>query len=872
MQEQSVTYEKLNLMKKQTLQLLQDDFANMTELMICCYDGENQPLTEISGRNSREKETEALFSSDLVQEVLERVADGSLEEIAVESTENGENVAAVAVRLADVSAVKIVVIGRDDNESFFGKLDFLRDFTRSLLGARLAGELSKQDLQESNRQKKEIEYTLESNNATSEIVHLLDSDAKLGDVLGHALEILVKQIQTSSGQVINYVPKHSHVSVAAEWCREGMSSLEEHIVGTGYKALWKTERPMVISTDYIAASGLQKDFEECGILAGLFFPVIKSENGTVTFLALQEREVDRIWTVDEVKFVADTITVVQSVLTKRFQKESLNRSYEALKSVLDHVGASIYVKDAATGSELFSNNRLKANFTKEIQKGTFDGLMKQGIPIGKNKNTFEIHYMDRDRWYDVIRTEISWVDGRDAILYSLFDITDKKIYQQKIEQQANTDFLTGLFNRMCCERNLTLQLETAKLKGTTGAILYLDLDDFKHINDGLGHQYGDELLRAISTAFRDIEGIEHSCYRMGGDEFVIVIAPEHFHRSEEILQRIKDMFSTPWYLKDSEYYCGTSIGVVHFPCGDDTVADLIKKADIAMYEAKRAGKNQSRYYEETMVSASSRRLDMEKNMRDASAEDYREFKVYYQPIVRLIDGRVECAGAEALIRWNSSKMGFISPAEFIPLAEYLGLINPIGDHVLREACEACKSWNDNGQPDYKVNVNLSVVQLLQNDIVEKVASAIEETGIDPAHLTLEVTESLAINDMDRMKVILSNIKALGVKIALDDFGTGYSSLNHIREIPFDIIKVDQTFAKGIAEDAYAQSFIKLVAELAETIGVSVCVEGIETVAQVELLHNMKVSYVQGYLYDRPMEQNLFEEKYVPGVAKTQKKG
>lgn len=851
------------------IQRLQDEFARISGTIILCLDGEKNFLTSVSGTKKPE-EVLGLLDSEEVQDVFERVADGSLEEVATEPLNEEWVVAAVAVRIHGRCAVQFLVLGKRADEDFFQKLDFLRDFTVNLFEANLVREQSRQDLQESNRQKEEIERTLEVNNATSEIVQLLDSDEKLEDVLSRALEIMVRQIQTSSGQVINYVPQHGHVSVIAEWCRKDISSLKERISFTGDKALWRMEKPLVISSDYVRESGLQQEFAECGILAGLFFPVMKFENGTMTFLAIQERKIERVWSVEEVKFVSDTIMVVQSVLTKRFQKNSLTRSYEALQSVLDHVGASIYVKDAATGKALFTNNRLKANFAKEVKKGTFDALMRHGIPVGKNKNTFEIHYMDKDRWYDVIRTDISWVDGREAVLYSLFDVTDKKVYQQKIEQQANTDFLTGLFNRMCCERNLTLQLETARMKNTMGALLYLDLDDFKHINDGLGHQYGDELLKAISASLRSIEGIEQSCYRMGGDEFIIVIPPEYFDRCEDILQQIKDIFSTPWYLKDSEYYCGTSIGVVHFPSGDDSVADLIKKADIAMYEAKRAGKNQSRYYEDTMASASGRRLDMEKSMRDASAGDCKEFTVYYQPIVRLVDGRVECAGAEALIRWNSSRLGFISPAEFIPLAEYLGLINPIGDHVLKAACEACKRWNDHGRPDYKVNVNLSVVQLLQTDIVEKVAQVLEETGIDPAHLTLEVTESLAINDMERMKVILSSIKALGVKIALDDFGTGYSSLNHIREIPFDIIKVDQSFARGIAEDAYAQSFIKLVAELAETIGVSVCVEGIETVEQVDLLHNMKVSYVQGYLYDRPMEQHLFEEKYVPGVAKSGK--
>ena len=281
-----------------------------------------------------------------------------------------------------------------------------------------------------------------------------------------------------------------------------------------------------------------------------------------------------------------------------------------------------------------------------------------------------------------------------------------------------------------------------------------------------------------------------------------------------------------------------------------------------MYEAKKDGKNRTAKYSDKIVSSSSKRLDMEKNMRDAITDEFKEFKVYYQPIVDVMTEGNPCIGAEALIRWNSAELGFIAPSDFIPLAEYLGLINPIGNNVLREACLEVKKWNENGHPEFKVNVNLSVVQLLQTDIVEIVKKTIEETGVNPKNLTLEVTESLAINDMERMKRILSEIKTFGVKIALDDFGTGYSSLNHIREIPFDVIKVDQSFVRDLADDAYSQSFIKMVAELAETIGVQICVEGIETKEQFNVLGGMKVKMVQGYFFDRPMPKEDFEAKYV----------
>ena len=249
-------------------------------------------------------------------------------------------------------------------------------------------------------------------------------------------------------------------------------------------------------------------------------------------------------------------------------------------------------------------------------------------------------------------------------------------------------------------------------------------------------------------------------------------------------------------------------------------------------------------------------------MRDASTTGYSEFEVYYQPIIDVEGDKPFCVGAEALVRWNSLKMGFISPSDFIPLAEYLGLINPIGGHVLEKACYDCKEWNEKYGKDFKVNVNLSVVQLLQNDIVESVENTIKKTGIDPGHLCLEVTESLAINDMPRMIEILTRIKALGCTIALDDFGTGYSSLNHIREIPFDIIKVDQSFVRELDVDTYAQSFVRMVAELAETIGVRICVEGIENKAQLDKLDDMKIKYIQGYYFDKPLEKEVFEKRYI----------
>lgn len=543
-------------------------------------------------------------------------------------------------------------------------------------------------------------------------------------------------------------------------------------------------------------------------------------------------------------------------------REAVRDSYKVITEILNVVGNCVCVRDAETKRLLFANQLFKHNFGQEMEHGTLDRILDKSKPVAGKTNFYELYHLRGKRWYDMHYTYINWVDGRKAVLFALYDITDKKLYQENIEEQVQTDFLTGLRNRLSCERDLAVQIARAEEVGQAGTLLYLDLDDFKHINDGLGHQYGDVLLKAVSRSLQCVEGIQDSCYRVGGDEFVIIIPPEKHGRIKAIINKIKDVFSKPWFLKDGDYYCTMSMGVCSFPENGNDVQELIRKADIVMYEAKRSGKNRVVEYTENIHSTSGRRLDMEKEMRNAASGEYREFEVYFQPIMNVQAKGAPCAGAEALVRWNSPALGFVSPGEFIPLAEYLGLIIPIGNHVMKRACRACKYWNEHGHPEFKINVNLSVVQLVQTDVVDVVRETLEETRINPKNLTLEVTEGLAINDMKRMKEILHGIREMGVSIALDDFGTGYSSLNHIREIPLDVIKVDQSFVTGLAEDSYTQAFIKMVAELADAIGVKVCVEGIENWEQYKVLENMHVSYVQGYYFDKPLSQTAFEKKYL----------
>ncbi len=854
------------LIKEDEILSLQKRFCSASGLVAYCVDAYGDRRTPMTGNEEEIAWLNEHISTDRIVDALSRVAEGSLEELVVEEDETANRKFAVlSVRVQQKVMINWVVFAGDedaDEIAFYRYLDLLMVTSRLLYENKLGVASYVNDAMTNDLP---VSYT----DTMTSVVELLDSEDVIEAVMQEYLRLVGECLKTSAAYVCHLDFSDHTADILASWHGEGVIPLFEKNRYIKDENLLFTEEPMILASDGLDGCADADAWREKGVKAFVLFPLVhNAESGMCVMFAHMYRE--RIWTMEEAKFVADSVRILQSILTRRIQKNSLVGSYASLEAILDNVSSCIYVKDEASGKVLFINKQLKNAFSKELEEGTFEELLKQDTPVCAAASSYEINYSERERWYDLMHTNIIWVDGRRASLYSLYDITDKKQYQRKMEQQAYTDFLTGLYNRMCCERDLAVFLDKAQEEETTGGLLYLDLDDFKHINDGLGHRYGDVLLKAISGELSRIKGIEQTCYRVGGDEFVIIIPPEKYHRYDEIISDIERVFSRPWFLKNMDYYCTMSMGVVEFPTSGNNVQDLIKKADIAMYESKKTGKNRISRYRDGQADSSGRRLEMEKNMREATITGYKDFTIYYQPIIDISKPDTPCTGAEALLRWKCAKLGSVPPADFIPLAEYLGLINPIGNHVLMEACKTCRSWNMNGYPHYKINVNLSVVQLLQPDIVEVVQNALEETGLSPRNLTLEVTESLAINDMVRMKEILGRIRELGVRIALDDFGTGYSSLKHIRELPFDVIKVDQTFVRELAEDAYSQSFIKMVGELADTLGVKICVEGIETERQYRLLEDMKVLMVQGYYFDRPMPQGEFEDKYARKPGRTRK--
>lgn len=872
------------------LSQLQDSFSRVAGVYAYCLDSAGVAVTSISGPAEETERIAQLIPNETVAEVFYGLTGSPLEDQVVEDTEIPNlKLGLTTVRVSGQSLLTWVVAGiiTDADETGYDKpaitglsrtlpyarfedaLDLIRETTLYQVNARLSAVNAEAENRRTRYSEAELSEALRRSEIMTSIVQLMGKDEIAEALSVSALKLIGEYLHLGSAHIyITNINDDSLMDIMAEWYAPGVVPRFDHNRDLPRYSFLSGNKIQSVSTgSNIINPGWVKEMNSIGVKAMVIVPIKSSDRPAYMYACYDEHDADRYWTVDEINFLSDATRIIESIIERRRYEINIAGSFESVRNSMDNVGTCVYVRNLNTGVLQFTNRTMVANFTAEIKadKGENKPLVEifeSKIDPDSESGSLEIYRRDLDMYYELYYSRIVWMGSPSCLLCSILDVTEKKKNQKKIEQLAYTDFLTGLYNRMCCERDLAKYVDEAVTEGTRGSLLYLDLDDFKHINDGLGHQYGDILLQAIAHSFQRVVGVEDTCYRMGGDEFVIIIPPNSYIDIDRIITDIKTIFTRPWFLKDADYYCTMSMGVVTFPNEGTQVQDLIKKADITMYEAKKSGKNKVAVYNSDMDTESSKRLDMEKHMRDAAANGFQEFLVYFQPIMDIqLDG-APCVGAEALVRWDSPALGFVSPADFIPFAEYLGLIIPIGEHVLYEACKACKFWNDNGHPNYKVNVNLSVVQLVQPDIVQIVRNTLEDTGLNPHNLTLEVTESLAINDMSKMKEVLAAIRGLGCRIALDDFGTGYSSLNHIRELPIDVIKVDQSFVRELASDSYSQAFVRYIAMLASIIGMSICVEGIETVEQFEVLSDMDVRMVQGFYFSRPLPKDQFEEKYV----------
>ena len=441
---------------------------------------------------------------------------------------------------------------------------------------------------------------------------------------------------------------------------------------------------------------------------------------------------------------------------------------------------------------------------------------------------------------DQFNSMLAQIGERDQLLQQRGEI---------LEQMAHHDALTGLPNRLLIVDRLGQAITHAAASGEKVAVIFIDLDHFKDINDSLGHRVGDLLLKEVGSRLRESIRGSDNVGRLGGDEFVIFLSENKAIENVVIMiQRLVDGFAKPFLLERTEVFVTASLGVTFFPMDGETVEDLLKNADTAMYSVKARGKNHYQFFSAEMQLRAGQRLELHNGLRRAL--ERQEFFLAYQPTVDL--GSNTICGYEALLRWNCPERGVVPPLEFIPLAEETGLIVPIGEWVIREVCRQLRAWQDQGFTPARVAVNVSPVQLRKQNLAEKVLTILEETGTDPELLGIEITESCLLNASEEILNGLWALKNKGIRIALDDFGTGYSSLNYLRQIPLDALKIDRSFISNSLANKEDAVIIKAILGIGQNLALRIVGEGVENHEQLAFLRHQGCHEVQGYLFSRPL--------------------
>jgi diguanylate cyclase (GGDEF)-like protein len=436
------------------------------------------------------------------------------------------------------------------------------------------------------------------------------------------------------------------------------------------------------------------------------------------------------------------------------------------------------------------------------------------------------------------------------------DVSEARVTEVKLSHLAQHDFLTDLPNRMLLNDRLDQAIALARRHGNKVAVLFLDLDRFKHINDSLGHAIGDKLLQAVGKRLVAVVRGSDTVSRQGGDEFVVVLSDmTHAQSAARQAEKIHAVLSSPHAIDQHDLHVNVSVGISIFPDDGQDAETLIQCADTAMYQAKENGRNTYRFFKPEMNVRAVERQSIEAHL--CRALERREFVLHYQLKTNLETGGI--SGVEALIRWVHPDRGLLLPAQFVPIAEDCGLIVPIGQWVLREACRQSRAWQAAGLPPVPVAVNISAVEFRHKDFLAGVRTILAETGLEPRYLELEVTESVLMQDVDATAAVLHALKAMGVLLAIDDFGTGYSSLTYLRQFPIDALKIDQSFVKKSTTDPDDAAIVSAVISLGRNLRQRVIAEGVETREQVAFLKTRSCDEGQGYYFGRPIVAEAFAQ-------------
>jgi diguanylate cyclase (GGDEF)-like protein/PAS domain S-box-containing protein len=553
------------------------------------------------------------------------------------------------------------------------------------------------------------------------------------------------------------------------------------------------------------------------------------------------------------------VATIEDITERQNLERERDRNYAFLRQIIDHIPSQITVKDVREHRYLLVNRVAETHFGMSrdaiVGKTAYDLFPKETADIIAADDEEALRspeglFLDERPWqsqgtgYRYITSRRIGIQDQTGearyIVNVVDDVTERRRADEKIAHLAHYDALTDLPNRVLFREQIERELQRTG-RGDKFALLYIDIDEFKGINDSLGHHVGDELLKAVAARIKNCIRETDLIARLGGDEFAVIqTAIAGSADVVEFVTRIHEAIRQPYQCLGHQLSTDASIGIALAPQDGTDLDQLIKSADLAMYGAKAGGRRTHRFFQPSMDASAKARLTMEQDLRQALVDG--GFEIHYQPLVNL--QRDEVIGCEALLRWRHPERGMVSPAEFIPVAEDTGLIIELGEWVLRTACAEAATWPDH----IRVAVNVSPVQLKSQALALKIMGALAASGLPASRLELEITEAVLIHDDETALAILHQLRAIGVRIALDDFGTGYSSLSYLKRFPFDKIKIDRCFVSDIAEIDGSSPIVQAVVNIAASRNMTTTAEGVETQQQKELLRTLGCTEMQGYLF------------------------
>ena len=549
--------------------------------------------------------------------------------------------------------------------------------------------------------------------------------------------------------------------------------------------------------------------------------------------------------------------VVRTTLTEPYQVMARGSStYDAIPDptiVVDNAGIVHQANKAAYAVCKGSNREVLDSHCHDLfHQNTVSQdqcVICDHIKNGHSLTNFEMYYPDTKQWREYTLTPIDVAGLMTGMVHVSIDITDRKKAEEALFQQANFDPLTSLPNRSLATDRFEQMIKMTSHTSKHAAVMFIDLDNFKTINDTLGHAFGDKLLIKVANILQKCVRDTDTVARWSGDEFLVILPDlNNLLEAELVAEKLLTSISSPIHIDNKEFIVSVSIGITGYPDDGHDSESLLSNADAAMYKAKEIGKNTFRFFTADMNQQAAQRLEMESHLRNAISRE--ELYVVYQPQIDLLKNRV--IGVEALLRWNNPVLGAVSPAVFIPLAEETGCIEQIGRWMLESVSNDIVSIEQQGYCDLQFSINISSREFRLVDFSDNLINSLKKNGVKPDKITLELTETVLLSDLDENIAKLNKLKEAGINLSLDDFGTGYSSLSYLKKFPFDEIKIDQAFIRDIADDEDDASLCQAIIAMANSLGLTVVGEGVETDEQLNVLMQLGADQVQGFYYSKPL--------------------